>query len=363
MDIFIPKKKINIFINKQILDLKKGGVKKLFIKILVMFKLLICFINPFYYLAILLVIFFRLISVFFIVRIGYLNSVKIGHFSMNTELYFCKRDAGINVPDKPYIDFFYFEKYICNKQLSSMWKKKLNILPHFFLFPIHRVNKIVNFFVPGGHKHEVHSNDNIYQLKNLERLKKISTHRDIYNLLEKTEPYLHFTDKEIKKGEILLRNLGVPEKAKIVCLVIRDKAYLNKNFNYEGANWNYHNYRDQNIENYLLAAEELAERGYYVFRMGKIVSTKMNSTNPKIIDYANLRERSDFLDIYIAYKCKFCIRTAGFGGITQIFRKPSIYIEGPAADLTAEDPNSLLLLPNYYLIKEKKNFHFQKYLS
>ena len=48
--------------------------------------------------------------------------------------------------------------------------------------------------------------------------------------------------------------------------------------------WDYHSYRDGDIEKYILAAEELASRGYYIFRMGINVIKPSRSSNPKIID-------------------------------------------------------------------------------
>ena len=60
------------------------------------------------------------------------------------------------------------------------------------------------------------------------------------------------------------------------------------------------------------------------------------------------------MDIYLAYKCKFCIRTAGFGGVPKIFRKPLVIIEGPLLDLEFGNPKNLLLSPHYYSIKKGK---------
>ena len=351
MEMFLKIKRFNFFINKQISDLKIGGFKTLSRKFIVALKLLSRFVNPLYYVAILIVIFLRLISPFFIVRWETLTSVKIGHFTTNTELYCCKRDVGINVPAKLHIDFFCFGRYISNKQLALMWSRKLNILPRFFLSPIIRINRILSIFIPGGLKHEIHNSGNINVATNRE---KIDTDRDIYNLLVKTDPHLCFTDKEIDKGEKFLRDFGLSENSKIVCLGVRDSAYNNKYLGNIGKDWSYHNHRDQNIENYLPAAEKLAEKGYYVFRMGKIVNKPMNSSNSKIIDYANSGIRNDFLDIYLAYKCKFCIRTDGFGGVPKTFRKPLVIIEGPLVDLEFGNPKNVLLSPHYYSIKKGK---------
>ena len=118
---------------------------------------------------------------------------------------------------------------------------------------------------------------------------------------------------------------------------------------------NHNSFRNQNIFDYMLAAEELTKRGYWVFRMGKEVSTKFKSTNPKIIDYANLKSKNDFYDIFLAYKCAFCIRTAGYGAIARIFRKPIVCIETVLEDLQGHgNKNTDLLLSPYYYSKKKK---------
>jgi hypothetical protein len=52
--------------------------------------------------------FIRTIRRFLLIRWGSLNSTRIGHFAANTELYFCEKDLGINVPKQKTIDFFLF---------------------------------------------------------------------------------------------------------------------------------------------------------------------------------------------------------------------------------------------------------------
>ena len=44
--------------------------------------------------------------------------------------------------------------------------------------------------------------------------------------------------------------------------------------------------------------EELTKRGYFVLRMGSKVKDKLNTNNPKILDYANMEIRSDFRYIF-----------------------------------------------------------------
>jgi putative glycosyltransferase (TIGR04372 family) len=110
-----------------------------------------------------------------------------------------------------------------------------------------------------------------------------------------------------------------------VCLIVRDSSYLVSHFAYN--DWNYHNFRNVDVQNSVLAAEELAERGYFVIRMGAIVVAAMNSAHPKVIDYATNGMRSDFMDIYLGAKCAFCISSStGWDAIPIIFRRPVVFI-------------------------------------
>ena len=71
----------------------------------------------------------------------------------------------------------------------------------------------------------------------------------------------------------------------------------------------------------------LAERGYMVFRMGKIVEKPFNLDHPLILDYANSTYRSDFLDIWLLANCFFCISTGvGLEEVARIFRKPIVNV-------------------------------------
>ncbi len=295
-----------MFIKRQIYHIKQGGRKVLVRKIKLLFreffKLLLCI------LAIPAVLIMRLIKPWLLVRIGDMISSRIGHFAGNTELYLCERDAGINVPKQRYIDVFYMAfKPISNHQLAIMWHRILRIWPAWILAPI----KAANQLIPGGKSHEVGSN---------------TRHdRDVHNLLDRTPPHLQFTTEEEMRGEAGLRLMGIPTGAPFVCLIARDSSYLAVHLaddNYDS--YNYHNYRDSDVQNYILAVETLADRGFFVIRMGAKVHAAIKSTHPKVIDYATNGMRSDFMDIYLGAKCTFCISN-GTGFDALLSTPPSFY--------------------------------------
>jgi len=150
----------------------------------------------------------------------------------------------------------------------------------------------------------------------------------VNNLLDRFPPHLQFTTEEETRGEAGLKAIGIPIGAPFVSLIVRDSAYLAEHIGHGNYDlFNYHNYRDCDVQNYVLAAETLAERGYFVIRMGAKVHMAMNSTHPKVIDYASNGMRSDFMDIYLCAKCAFNISTGtGLDAVANIFRRPIAFV-------------------------------------
>lgn len=296
-----------------------------------------------YFFSFLIVLIFRIIKPIILIRIGNLWSFRIGHFAANTELYLCEKDAKINTTHKFIFDFFYFEEPICNHQLMLMWKRKLIIFPAWLLIRI----KIINELIPGGKIHDIGFNANM--------------DRDIHNLLDKYPSHLNFTfDEEIRGQEELLK-IGLPKDAKFVCLLVRDSAYLNS---YQPEiDWSAHDYRDSNIDNYILAIKELINKGYFVFRMGAKVNQSLNFSHPMFIDYAYNGLRSDFLDIYLGSKCEFCISTgAGWDAIPGwLFRKPILYTNiVPLGYLPTFSSKFNLMLKGHFSIEKNRFLTFSE---
>jgi len=296
------------FIERQLLLIQQGGRAVLFRKmkrgLQILIKILIRL--PLYISAFPVVIVIRLITPWVLVRWGGLISSRIGHLAANTEMYLCERDAGIDVPKQRHVDLFYMRyKPICNNQLATMWKRTLRVWPAWILAPVSRINRLI----PDGGCHEIGNRGAL----------------DIHNFLDRFPPHLEFTPEEETRGEAGLNAISIPPDAPFVCLIVRDSAYLDQHI--PSANWSYHNYRDSDIQSYILAAEALADRGYFVIRMGAKVRQAMKTDHPRVINYATNGMRSDFMDIYLGAKCAFCISTGmGLDAIPEMFRRPIVYV-------------------------------------
>ena len=237
-------------------------------------------------------------------RFGVIDSQRIGHFTGEVEAYLCHREN--EKLNHRIMDIVGCIEPVCNKQLLSMWKRVMRITPGWKLWKF--FDKACIFWTRGEKHHA--------------RLYNVGS---AYRLLSDTEPHLFFTNEEIQKGRELLNQLGIPPDASWICIHNRDAAYLEKS--YPDNNWSYHNYRDFSIQSMMLASEELAERGYYVLRMGSIVAEKVKSLNPKIIDYSSSELQTDFADIYLGARCIAYIGSdSGIASVPLIFHKPFCYI-------------------------------------
>ena len=290
---------------------------------------------------ILVFIMLRIVSKVIPIRFCWIITPRIGHMAANFELMYTtllvnqaqggKRGITIWIPS---------QEHVCNRFLFKLIKRQVFVIPRWFWIIIHRLNLIF----PGG---------SIIDLG-------AGTDRDVNNLLDRTPPTLKFSDVEIRKGNRFLESLGLPKGARFVCLNIRDSSYLAST--YPQNDWSYHDYRDSSIINYVPAAEELTRRGYYVFRMGAVVDRPFLSQNPMIIDYAFNGMRTEFLDIFLAANCTFCISTlSGFDSVPFSFRRPIVYVNvAPIGWLQTYSTKFLLLAKTHVWSLDKTTLTFDE---
>ena len=159
--------------------------------------------------------------------------------------------------------------------------------------------------------------------------------------------HIHFTEREHRKGQRLMEEMGMPKGTRFICLLGRDSRYLN--VIKPGIDFSYHNHRNVDINHYQKAAKILADKGYYVIRMGKFVQDLFDVNHSHIIDYANSPFRSDFLDIYLSAHCFFFMSVGtGIESTAQIFRRPVLI-----TNFTLHDFG---ILPDWKILITKKLF-------
>jgi len=289
------------FLARQVEHFRAGGVRTVLRKCLKLLTLAISW--P---VAFVVTIGIRLMSPIVLVRVGWLFSSRMGNLARWPEIYLCRRDTGVSFERKRIVDIWFHSSIPSNSFLAEMWKHELHIGPRW-------VFRRVDFL-----QRRLPNTEKYLQPQSWEFEDDLGCH------ISTTSAHLKFSNAEIARGHNELKLLGIPSGAKYVCLMVRDSAYLAQHR--PGEDWSFYHYRDGRIEDYLLAAEKLTEKGYLVVRMGATADTRLRSENKMIIDYAFYENRNEFLDIYLGAHCEFAIGTGvGLEEIPVIFRRPVCY--------------------------------------
>ena len=260
--------------------------------------------------ALCLVLLSRLLRPFILIRFGNLRNHTIGTLSMHAEGYMADHNLGL-LPSRT-MDLFFHTKPSANRVLDQLLERRLNVTP------IARYAQAFNARIPGGRAHAV-------ELGNAQR----DRERDHYRAYTQTLQHFSLNDEEKSEARRQLRAYtGIPDDAKFVCFFSRTSSYL-KVLHAGGTvrrpveipTGNI--LRNSSILTYLPAAEELAKRGYWCFRMGAVVDEAIPCRHERVIDYAS-NFRSELLDIYLISHCDLILSdTTGLCDLSFMFRRPT----------------------------------------
>jgi len=285
--------------------------------------------------AVLIILLVRLIRPLVIIRFGHLISERIGHFAANTEKYLCERDSNPSIPRT--IDIFTCQINVCNRQLKKMWQR------HLYISPFVRWLRMINKIIPGGEIHNL----------------KLPSDQNFYAYQNRYKPHLSFLPEEESIGKHYLQKAGLHDEDKFLCFFSRDSRYLDEVCAYRSREeWSYHDFRDALIENHVPAIEYMVEQnGYYAFRMGYLVKDRLNTNNPKIIDYASNGDRSELLDLYLCANCHFFLQSGGSGiaSVSRVFQRPLVSVNQIPLKWCHGNPVTVFI-PKKLWLKEKKRF-------
>jgi putative glycosyltransferase (TIGR04372 family) len=306
--------------------------------------------------AVFLRVLLRLLKPFVHIRFGQLWSPRIGIFAMDTELYLCERDAGIQ--PRGSLDLWYHydrdgymlrkpvnpRQAISNQQLNTMFGRIIRV------WEPARVLDRLNRILPHG------SADFIVPPR---------PHYDPDDRLHRFPAHLTFTESEEMRGLSEVRELGIDPTVPFVCFHGRDSAYLDRarprNVESYGE-WSWQDFRDVSIGNYIPAAEKLTELGYFAVRMGKHVKEPLNCDNPRVIDYAT-QSQSDFMDVFLAARCLFFVgQNGGIMSLPLIFRKPVVVVNVfPLSHfLGLRCTDGIIIMKKYYSEQRKRFLTFRE---
>lgn len=120
------------------------------------------------------------------------------------------------------------------------------------------------------------------------------------------------------RGRDLLAEHGIAEDAPVVTLHVREAGYRPEAVRSTQL-------RDGTIDDYDPAIDDLIARGYHVVRLG---DPSMARARPRkgLFDYPFTPAKSDWMDIYLASRCRFHIGTAsGMSYVPLLFGRPILF--------------------------------------
>ena len=233
---------------------------------------------------------------------------RYGHLALEPEIFLAEQEVTrANTKfTRPVVNFWSLGPTAkqSNKYLARKWSERLTVIPSWIVSALHDAGE----FLP--------------LLKLVEPRLSITGSK---NGLDKTEPHLSFSNKELAAGESGLLEIGIDPKRPHVCLIVRDGGHYKSKGDTESSGYELINF---NINDFSSAAEALIAHGYQVIRMGSGSEQPFTDAPDGVIDYASSKHRSEFLDVYLAATCAFAVSTqTGPDAVCMLFRRPVLYVD------------------------------------
>ncbi|MFM8504725.1 MAG: TIGR04372 family glycosyltransferase [Acidimicrobiaceae bacterium] len=189
-----------------------------------------------------------------------------------------------------------------NQALVKIWRRELFVLPSAIVDAMHRASKwLPNFEMRILQFDKLHENDHV---------------------LDTCESHLKFTASEKSIGEKYLRNVGIELGKPYICLIVREAAWAPPTTGPSSSG----TLRSRSFEDFLMAADALVDLGVAVIKLGAAGTFKTAGT--KIIDYANSKDKSEFLDVYLPAHAKCVVSTmSGPDAVALVGRVPVLYVD------------------------------------
>lgn len=233
-----------------------------------------------------------------------LRSDRIGHFIPDGAELVHRFKSGENFENT----FVYFSHRPVNTQWARMLARTIPIKQ--WVMPLAYFNKIIK----GGGVHSKYAT--------------LHRSRDVNGWLHKSKnAQIAFTKEETEICSSFLSNVGLAPTDEFVTLIVRDSSYL-ENFEYKGStDFNYHSYRNADIETFKSAIEYLTKNNLSVFCMGKSNKRLNDLSNPRVIHFNDSANANDLIEVWLFANCKFCISTGtGPDTLPSVYRRPTIFL-------------------------------------
>ena len=282
-----------------------------------------------------LVTLFYLLRRFIEVELVLPNVTLFGHLALEPEKILCQervKKATTNSKRKRLLIWSFGKKRDqVNTTLVKIWKRSVFSMPAAIIDAIHRSSKwFPKFEIKIMQFDKLHENDHV---------------------LDSCGSHLQFKESEVQAGRSYLRSVGLKIGDPYVCLIVREAAWAptSTGASSSGA------LRSRSFEDFILAAEALADLGVTVIKLGAPGTFKTNAT--RIIDYANSSEKSKFLDVYLPANATCAVSTmSGPDAVALVGRVPVLYVDIAQYSLCFAGTKLTTWVPA--VLKDKKSDQF-----
>jgi putative glycosyltransferase (TIGR04372 family) len=264
---------------------------------------------------------FFLYPVFWLMRIRFIpvNYAYIGHLAIELDCYVKEGILGLHPSYKTII--LIDRSNVANPHLVSYWKKYVTVIDNRIIYsllwaPLRR-NRLLGYDI-GNYLHVGE-----HMVGNFMRPRYPEIQKQYYG----RPPVLSLTGFDQKRGWTALNNIGVPEDAWFICVHCRERGY-----GYSRGR-DAITIRDADVNNYLLAIQEIVNRGGWVIRVGDPTMKRIPRMK-NVIDYAHLDIKSDWMDVFLCASCKFFLGSnSGLEDLSSVFgvKRAIANIAGPVS--------------------------------
>jgi putative glycosyltransferase (TIGR04372 family) len=276
------------------------------------------------------------------VRVSVLTTKSVGHLALEPDSWL--REQALTTPRSDQLYLFLSDGQAANAFFYELLKRFINIVENDFWYRlfVSRPNLLSSrYYQPMP-----------YDLRSFSRGRTLSQVSALYSNVEKIyrcqRSVISLSEEDLEKGWDLLRPYNITKESRIICIHLRDSAYLDKC--HPERDFSYHDIRDSKVEAYEPAIEYLLSKGYKVVRIGKHTNQSAGIENSDYYDFCTSRhpKEGDFLEVFLLSVCQFFMGTSsGPVAIAAVFDTPTLAVN--VAPFLAVLGRYSRKVPKYYL--------------
>lgn len=152
-------------------------------------------------------------------------------------------------------------------------------------------------------------------------------YRSLVDIYKVFSSWLELPFSDITQCWTWLKQFNITSQDKIVCLHVRDNAYLNQSS--PNLDFSYHDYRDMDILNYQASIEYLVSLDYKVIRIGGCSNQKLDLHHDSYLDLSQIKDDrlGDMIEIMLLSVCDFFIGcSSGPASVSAMFDTPTLAV-------------------------------------